>query len=500
MTKHKLKTFEEFKKSQSLNNSINLFKTKHIIEKDVLNEKKVKNTKESIELIIEEYKPKISELEKHCYYTSKLSALLKTIDKTEFVKIHKDKKVAIELIKWFVSMFPTSHLINMYKDNKYKKYTREKSLYYDYLILTFGKQYYNKIKMFCINHNIIEIVKNYSIDCNLSTVYQLTDYYFYSKDVRYTFKTKPVIKRYIAKELNKMRESLLSTETTEMYIQELKNRFSENIHIPTIEEVRAKLEDYAEKEKTDTKGRLVITLNKYYEIINTKSNITKEEKILNYAKRQGVEKVVVVEVLLDHFVRTIELLPVVSRHGSRITTNVNLQTGLVREMITINKQEELVGLDFKALHINIAIGYFGTIREQNKINGDVHTKFAEKCNITRAKSKLEGLSFLNRNIFDMRSRKEMFKCFEQEIPLTLKNITDFKYATLYNKNAMYKFLTYIEMKIMSKVLQLAKYQIDDDIVILNVYDELIVPQKYKNEIKDIMNIVAQEYNVKTYVE
>ncbi len=326
MNKNK-KIFENF------TGILNLFKTNNTIENNTNENEILKMDQDSIELIVKEYKPKIAKIEKYCYHTSKLSGLLKTIDVSELENIHKDKKVAIELVKWFISMFPTSYTIDIYKNTKGEKISRRKMLYHYYLVLTFGKLIYSKIKSFCINHNIIEVVRNYSKDLNLSTIYQLTDEYFYSKDVCYTFKTKPVIKKYIAKELNQIRKNLSSGELTELYIQELKNRFYENIHIPCIEEVKSKLEYYAKNKKKDNNDCLVITLKKYYEIINTKSNISKEEKILRYAKNNGAEKVVIVEHMIEHFKRTKDKLPMISKQDCKIYTNVNEQTNLILEMI-----------------------------------------------------------------------------------------------------------------------------------------------------------------------
>lgn len=261
---------------------------------------------------------------------------------SKLANIHKDKDVAIEMVKWFISFFKTEEIISY--ENRLHKYndhfihtnTACKHIKRDILNSIFGRKSATFILKFCLETKIIVKVHDYYTGVN-SNGYKLTDKYYNSKFEFYTFKTDICKEKYYNSKKQIFEKKCNNEQNGELYLTEVKNFL--NIEMPSVEKVEEMYKTFAKKHYVDCKGRLVTTKKQMeYVLYNSKrqTDLTPKQYIEKFLAKYNATDFIIVEETVKHYEYTKDVFPSYSRTSSgRITTKVNLQPKEIINIIDI---------------------------------------------------------------------------------------------------------------------------------------------------------------------
>lgn len=378
---------------------------------------------------------------------------IKSLKIIELRKIHNDKKISIELLLLFLSQFTGT----IFKYNN-KDYIQ---LYSIFLKKNYGDVLYPKILKVLLDNQIILLNKNY--DVSNSKQYKLNNKYLKTTSYKsYILKEKRVIalkQNIITKKLERAESNIISRLTLIMYGL---------VSLPNEKEL-LRIGTNLVKEKQTKKGLRYRKRGKKSRALDKPNSIYIEDNIHLY----------------KFLTQPSMFIPENSDDaGGRVTHSLNLCPSWIRKEVLI-KLENIVELDFSALHPNIASSLYGQGRCLN------HELIANELNITKAEIKIEHLSFFNKEIKDMK-KSILWDFYKRYEPEMLNNIITEKHNNGYKTttNLLFGLETQIMERVMIKLQKVHIYPI-------YVYDALYVSKSDARYVQIIMNDVVKEMNIPT---
>ena len=249
-----------------------------------------------------------------------------------------------------------------------------------------------------------------------------------------------------------------------------------NITLPNKEEIKAEARKLIKKGYKSKKGKQLTFLNQkaksYYSNSENRSFVEENIKQFNYLTLRGY------------------LMPIIGdyKSGGRVVDSFNLMPSWIRSMVNIDG-ENIVELDYKALHPNIVMSIYG-----GKAKYLTHEQISNELGIELSKVKIEHLSFFNKRISDMK-RSILFEYYSINENQMLDNIFKDKKQCGYKITS--RKLFEMEVKIMiACVKQLNRL----GVYVLYVYDALYCKESDENLVKEIMNRTIKSFNVFTNIK
>jgi hypothetical protein len=175
------------------------------------------------------------------------------------------------------------------------------------------------------------------------------------------------------------------------------------------------------------------------------------------------------------------------KSGGRVVDSFNLMPSWIRSLVKINN-EEIIELDFKALHPNIAFSIYGEPKHQI-----THEYVAKALSKPLYEIKIQHLSFFNKRVEDMK-KSILYDFYYKREKVMLENIIREKKKYGYKKTSQQLFKK--EVIIMSDII----YELSGlGIYVLYVYDALYCRQTHEKTVTKIMNRVIKKHNVFTNI-
>lgn len=177
-----------------------------------------------------------------------------------------------------------------------------------------------------------------------------------------------------------------------------------------------------------------------------------------------------------------------AKSGGRVVDSFTLMPSWIRKMCKIDG-EEIIELDYTALHPNIAISIFG-----GKEKLLTHQKVADRLNCDVASIKKEHLSFFNKHPNEMK-QSILYDYYQEREGEMLESLILDKSKNKHNHTS--KLLFKKEVEIMTDcICRLNK----KGIYVMYVYDALYCKLSEVDVVKTVMNETILKYNVFTEVK
>lgn len=196
--------------------------------------------------------------------------------------------------------------------------------------------------------------------------------------------------------------------------------------------------------------------------------------------------------------------------GGRVASLFNLLPNWIREEIKVDGMPDREELDFTCLHPNIVCPTFNGTGEHISHDKVVDALFPqatpEEKLEKRLEVKIEHLSFFNKPLKSgMHDGKFvpgmeasiLFPYYMQKEPRMMAELIQSKEKNGYKSTS--KLLFEIEVAMMTEITRRVN-AFNPDILMIYVYDALEVDKKYVDVVKKIMNDVAKEVGVNTFVK
>lgn len=379
------------------------------------------------------------------------------------LRVHKDKENAVELCLFLLSIISNKNFNHDWVRISSEKFRK---IRYNYKSIIEVLKYTNG------NFEPLIIVKQNESNFETyeagkeSKKFSLTEFYYNKNKVDYQLKNEKIVNQYV-----KILKEALAKNLDNAIIKNIVNLYP-RISFPTY------------KQMIDEAKRL-IKLN----------YVTKKGKKLIFRKdfKKGFNKnkYVIVE---DCIARSLAIMnnpeilePSNSKAGGRVTYKLNLINSWIRQLIKIDK-EEIVELDFRALHPNLAIKLFG-----GSTKYITHQKVAEKLNIDVNKVKKQHLSFFNEKILAMKNRK-LYQYYLNDEPNLVENIINDKKR--YGYKITSKRMFELEVQIMTEIIKILNSK---GVYLIYIYDALACKKSNLELVKKTMEEVVMRYGVYTSV-
>lgn len=387
----------------------------------------------------------------------------------ELKTISEDLIMAKDLIMMFLSLFSQTNINYLQADQK-EDSLRFRRLYSKILKKDFSynretRGAYTKIINLCIKHGIIEVGRNYSSMHGRSREYGLTKRYFCKGLVKYTLKSPAIIKRKLK-------------EATEHFEEVASNPIGFNelvmgtvYQYPTMEEAEAIIRAEIKKKHINKSGKRLVWLGKHSKKEYPRKDFVYGEEYLKRYEYTYLSK----------------KMPIIGSKeaGGRVYTQYNMMPEIIRNHVTING-EKLVESDYSTLHPNIANTLYG--ENKDCISHDI---VAEALNITRDEAKRHHLTFFNQTLEKMQFNK-VYEYYKKSHPELLRNLENDKmrYGYRITSEKMAEFET-------AMMTEIIKQAMDKGLKVAYCFDALFCKKDEIGRVKEIMQNVADEYNVNT---
>lgn len=175
--------------------------------------------------------------------------------------------------------------------------------------------------------------------------------------------------------------------------------------------------------------------------------------------------------------------------GGRVTDFLNLMPSWIRQLVRMDG-EAIVECDYKCLHPNLAVKIFGGTTKFL-----THEKIADDLNIDVLSVKQEHLSFFNCHENQMVKSLIHDYYLKNESKMLARIKHDKKVASPWYKRTSKKLFG-LEVQLMTEVITRLNQK---GIYVIYVYDALYAKESEANEVKEVMNEVAEEMGIYTTV-
>lgn len=402
---------------------------------------------------------------------SKIEYVLRKYTSKKILKeIHSDVEVAVELCLLFSTQLVSTYFERL-EDPTFEGW---KSLRAEYLrdFLSFNSMTYKKVITALEQANS----KGAILECDYNSIigeknfnYRLGEAYIGKGIVNYQLKTN------VAKNLlNKHYLRILNKSETNPIFKNLIS-FYGDITLPTIDQIKKEGDRLIRLKHKTKKGKIIKKLGKhgrsYFKDSHKYSFVEDSIEIFNYLTSNGL------------------MIPEVGneKSGGRIVDSFTLMPSWIRRMIKIKGMTH-VECDYSCLHPNIAIKLYGGSKS-HLTHGDLALVLDTNIDIV----KVEHLSFFNKKIWQMKE-SPLFRYYEEQEPNMLRNVIAEKYSSEFKHKVTSRRLFSIEVKIMTEVIvRLNK----EDIYVGYVYDALLCHPKNSIRVKEVMDCVILEHDIKT---
>lgn len=385
-------------------------------------------------------------------------------------EIHKDVEVAIELCLLFCTNLNSTYF-NIKDGSRPDGWKSLKAEYLrDFLSLS-PMTYKNVIKA------LEEPLKRGAIlECDHSYIvgeknhyYRLRQPYLGKGIVRYDLKTKEVKSL-----LNKHYYRVLG-EAKKNPICENLIRFYQDVTLPSMDQINKEADRLIKLGYVTKKGKRLIKLNKH-----ARSYYKNQEK-LSFVE----DAIEIFQYLTDNGL----LIPAVGGEasGGRVVDSFTLMPSWIRNLVKVNGKP-FVESDYSCLHPNIAITlYCGSTL--NLTHGDLGLALDIDVNMV----KVEHLSFFNKEVWQMK-QSPLYEYYQQNEPRMIQNIIDEKFKSQFKHKITSRRLFAKEVEVMTTVIQELN---KEEIFVGYVYDALFFNPDYAERVKEVMDEVIQQYEIRT---
>jgi len=249
----------------------------------------------------------------------------------------------------------------------------------------------------------------------------------------------------------------------------------DQITLPSKSEILNRAKKLVEEKYKNKKGKKLTFLNKKSKSYYSSS---KPRSFVEYNIK-----------LYDSLVGSNYMIPKIGdfKSGGRVVDSFNLMPSWIRSLVKINN-EEIIELDFKALHPNIAFSIYGEPKHQI-----THEYVAKALSKPLDEIKIEHLSFFNKRVEDMK-KSILYDFYYKREKVMLENLIQEKERYGYKKTSQQLFKK--EVIIMSDII----HELSGlGIYVLYVYDALYCGQTHEGTVTEIMNRVIKKHNVFTNI-
>ncbi|MFT6638396.1 MAG: hypothetical protein ACJAYP_000973 [Flavobacterium sp.] len=407
----------------------------------------------------------------------KVKRQINALPKSVWSKVDPNKNFAVEKCLDFVSNFTGTifyeknedrwlNLHSTYLDDRYKR-GNSNTMVYNHVInaLTYSTN---------TTLPVIEIKKNqYGGDTyksgEFSKSYRLTTSFQINKFEKYTLTCNDLILKRRKKHIGGLTLALNNKIAYNLLM------IYYSLEIPKEEDILNKSKHLISIGHKTNKGKLLASLNK-----------KRKESIPKYRKKSFVEDGIK---QFNYLTQNGLLIPKIGNYksGGRVVDSINLMPSWIRSLIKIDG-EDIVEVDFRALHPNLAIKIHAGISKYI-----THKKVAETLEIDIVKVKKEHLSFFNKRVKGMR-KSVLYKYYEKHEPELLKNIINDKKSSDYRHKITSMRMFKLEVQIMTEVITRLN---NIGIYVLYIYDALGCKKSNQDTVQNIMNEVVLEFGIYT---
>lgn len=302
--------------------------------------------------------------------------------------------------------------------------------------------------------------------------FRLNDSFFYSGLTEYTLKSKDIIgkrSQFFYSQLAKAQKNSIARNLIELYSR---------IILPSHTEMINEAKRLTKIHYRNKKGKKLTFLNKngrmYFKDPSQRSFVEDNIKLYCFLTKLGF------------------LIPNVGgeKSGGRVVDSFALMPSWIRRLVKIDG-EEIVEVDFKALHPNIAMSIYGGRKKYL-----THASVANEININKDDVKVEHLSFFNKTQSDMK-QSELYNYYESSEPQMLKAIEQDKWESDKKHKITSMKLFAKEVEIMTECIRQLNAL---GIYVGYVYDALFCKKSEAEIVKAIMDKVIVECNVYSTAE
>lgn len=400
---------------------------------------------------------------------------VKRLPKRLLNKIHEDRDIAIEKCLLFISNLTSTVFI----EDEYWKSLSSTLLHEQLKNGADNTRIYTlviKALKHCTNatYPLIESKKNqygkdsYQEGVN-SKMYRIHDKYRTNILIEYELKHEDHLKKRQSHHIKKLNEALRNPIAFNLL------RVYERIKIPNYKQIRDKAKELVKNKYETKKGKLLTFLNKksreYFSKKTKRSFVEDSLKHFQFLTGRGY------------------LIPKIGdiKSGGRVVDSFTLMPSWIREMVTIDN-ENIVELDFRALHPNIALSTYGGVDYQI-----THEMVAEELKIPLKEVKIEHLSFFNKRVSDM-ERSILYNYYLNKEKDILKAIVKEKRFKGYKETSRNLFKK--EVEIMTTCIQELNRL---GIYVIYVYDALYCKLSDEPLIRKIMEWSLKQHKIFTSI-
>lgn len=398
---------------------------------------------------------------------------MKRLEK-EFLKIHKDKDLAIEYCLVFLSNFTNIH----FDYNNQEKWVplSSKALLeqipgsearYKRVIELLSSSIFSSCPIIEINLNK-RGTPSYEVGVQ-SIQYRISSQFSNVGCINYTIKSEVLIMQRLKQQYCKMRAALVNPIAINLL------NVYPKITLPTDEEILLEAKRLVKEGYLNNKGKKLTILNgrKKCDLKDFDNRVSYDDILKSYKN------------LTDNGLS----VPSISgeRAGGRVYDSFNMMPSFIRNLIKIDN-EKVVNVDLKCLHPNLSVKLY---------NGNskylTHQLIADELKFNIRDVKVEHLSFFNKHPKQMKQSK-LFEYYEKHEPQMLNNLIEDKnkYGYKITSQRMFK----LEVEIMTECIKRLN---ENEIYPLYIFDALLINYSNQNTVEFIMNEVIKEMGINTLV-
>jgi hypothetical protein len=302
-----------------------------------------------------------------------------------------------------------------------------------------------------------------------SKAYSLTDTYYNVGLTEYKIKNEEIIARrrkHFYSQLNKAQENLIARNLIKLYSK---------IDLPNNDDLLLEAKRLIKLKYTNRKGKVLTLLNNH-----------SKSYYKNSTKRSFVEENIK---LYDFLTKRNYLIPSMGneKSGGRVVDSFTLMPSWIRKLIKID-DENIVEVDFKALHPNIAMSLYNGSKKYL-----THDLVAKESNIDIASVKMAHLSYFNKEVRDMK-RSPLYNYYNEfETEMNERIIAEKLGSSKKHKITSMRMFAK-EVEIMTECIKRLNAM---DIYVGYIYDALFCKESDAEIVKKIMDEVVLEFGVYT---
>jgi len=302
--------------------------------------------------------------------------------------------------------------------------------------------------------------------------YSFTDTFYSNNLVKYTITNPEIIakrNKFIYSQIARATDNVIATNLLKLYPR---------IDLPSESKLKAEATRLIKENHRTKKGKLLTKLNNH-----------SKDYFKDASQRSFVEE----NIKAFKFYTDISyMIPTIgdAKSGGRVVDSFTLMPGWIRNLITIDG-EEIVLVDYKALHPNIAMSIYGGSKKFL-----THQQVAKESEIDLTDVKIQHLSFFNKEVWAMRESPLYSYYHKSDLSMIIK-IEQEKWNSEFKHKITSMKMFAKEVEIMTECVRRLN---GIGIYVGYVYDALFCKESEREIVKKIMNEVVIELGVYTIAD